>query len=110
MYTSKYYRPTGEPAQFYSRYQNEEYDAILNEMAALAPDPDDPAYMDLYLAAIEIYLRDLIDCPIQQWLHRIPYNTTYWTGWPTVENNYLNGAFWHQTVGLIFNNLQPAQS
>ena len=109
MYTSKYYRPTGEPAQFYSRYQNEEYDAILNEMAALAPDPDDPAYMDLYLAAIEIYLRDLIDCPIQQWLHRIPYNTTYWTGWPTVENNYVNGAFWHQTVGLIFNNLQPAQ-
>ena len=39
---------------------------------------DDPGYMDLYLAALEIYLDDLIDAPIQQWLHRIPLNTTYW--------------------------------
>ena len=109
-YTSKYYRPTGEPAQYFSRYQNEEYDAILEEMAAIAPSPDDSTYMDLYLSALEIYLRDLIDAPIQQWLHRIPMNQTYWTGWPTVDNNYVNGAFWAQTVGLVLNNLQTAQS
>lgn len=108
MYTSKYYRPTGDPAQYWSRYRNEEYDAILDEMASINPDPDNPAYMDLYLAAIEIYLRDLIDCPIQQWLHRIPMNTTYWTGWPTEENNYVNGAFWHQTVGLILMQLKAS--
>lgn len=106
MYTSKYFVPTGEPAIYYSRYQNEEYDAVLEEMAAMAPDPDDPAYMDVYLAALEIYLRDLIDCPIQQWLHRIPMNTTYWSNWPTEENNYVNGAFWHQTVGLVLMNLE----
>ncbi|MCC9076385.1 ABC transporter substrate-binding protein [Litorilinea aerophila] len=110
MYTSKYYRPTGEPAQFFSRYRNPEYDAILEEMASMRPDPDDPQYMDLYLAAIEIYLRDLIDCPIQQWLHRIPMNTTYWTNWPTQDNNYVNGAFWHQTVGLILHNLKATQA
>ncbi len=106
MYTSKYYRPTGEPAPYFSRYQNEEYDAILEEMAALAPSPDDPAYMDLYLQALEIYLRDLIDCPIQQWLHRIPMNQTYWTNWPTESDNYVNGAFWHQTFGMILHNLK----
>lgn len=108
MYTSKFFRPTGEAAQYYSRYQNEEYDAILDEMAAMAPSPDDSAYMDLYLQALEIYLRDLIDCPIQQWLHRIPMNQTYWTNWPTQDNNYVNGAYWHQTIGLILNNLQPS--
>jgi peptide/nickel transport system substrate-binding protein len=105
-YTSKYFVPTGEPAVYFSRYQNEEYDAIMEEMAAMAPDPDNPAYMDIYLAALEIYLRDLIDCPIQQWLHRIPMNTTYWTNWPTENNNYVNGAFWHQTVGLVLMGLE----
>jgi peptide/nickel transport system substrate-binding protein len=109
MYTSQFYRPTGEPAPYISRYQNPEYDAILAEMATLSPSPDDPAYMDLYLAAVEIYLRDLIDAPIQQWLHRMPMNTTYWTNWPTEENPYVNGAFWHQTVGMVFRGLRAAQ-
>jgi peptide/nickel transport system substrate-binding protein len=109
MYTSQFFRPTGEPAQYYSRYQNPEYDAILAEMATIPPDPNDSAYMDLYLAAVEIYLRDLIDAPIQQWLHRMPMNTTYWTNWPTEENAYVNGAFWHQTVGMVFRGLRAAQ-
>lgn len=106
MYHSRYWQPIGEPTTYNSRYNNPEYDAIIDEMAALQPSPDDPTYMDLYLSAIEIYLRDLIDAPIQQWLHRIPMNTTYWTNWPTESNNYVNGAFWHETVGMIFNNLK----
>lgn len=110
LYTSKHYRPTGEPANPFSRFRNAEYDAVLEEMAAMNPSPDDPRYMDLYLAALEIYLDNLIDCPIQQWLHRIPMNTTYWTNWPTEENPYVNGAFWHQTVNLVLMNLQPSSA
>lgn len=105
-YTSKYYQPTGEPAQQRSRYRNPEYDAILEEMAAMAPSPDDPQYMDLYLAALEIYLRDLIDVPIQQWLHRIPLNTTYWTNWPTEENINISSSFWAETFGIVLHNLK----
>lgn len=105
-YTSKYYIPTGEPAQYYSRWQNAEYDAVMEEMAKLSPNPDDQAYMDLYLQAMEMWLDNLVDCPVQQWLHRIPMNTTYWDNWPTIENNYVNGAFWHQTFGLILQNLK----
>lgn len=110
MYTSKYFQPVGTPASYYSRYQNPEYDAILEEMATIAPSPDDPAYVDLYLAALEIYLRDRIDAPIQQWLHRMPMNTTYWSNWPTVDNPYVNGAYWHQTQGLVYMGLQPASA
>lgn len=106
MYTSKHYRPSGESASYFSRYRNAEYDAIIDQMAAMSPSPDDPEYMDLYLAAIEHYLENLIDCPLQQWLHRIPYNQTYWTNWPTEENSYLNGAFWHQTVGILMRGLR----
>lgn len=106
LYHSRNYRPTGEAGGIQPRWKSEEYDAIINEMSAMAPSADDPKYMELYLKALEMYLDNLVDCPIQQWLHRMPMNQTYWTNWPTVDNNYVNGAFWHQTFPLILNKLQ----
>lgn len=110
MYTSKYYAPTGQPTAFNSRFRNTEYDAILDEMASLSPSSDDPKYMELYLAAMEIWLDNLVDCPIQQWLHRIPMNTTYWTNWPDRDNPYVNGAFWTMTIGMILHNLKATNA
>jgi len=78
---------------------------VLEEMAKVSK--DDPAYMDLYLQALEIFLDELPDSPIQQFLHRIPYNTTYWTGWPTAEDPFVNGAFWHLTFPLVLQRLKP---
>jgi peptide/nickel transport system substrate-binding protein len=106
MFTSKYYQPVGTPTTYNSRWRNEEYDAILEEMAKVPK--EHPTYMDLYLQALAIFLDELPDCPVQQWLHRIPYNQTYWTGWPTADDPYLNGAFWHLTFPLILHRLQPA--
>lgn len=106
-YTSKYYAPIGEPTAQNSRYNNPAYDAILEQMATTPSDK--PEYMDLFLAGIEIWLDDLVDAPIQQWLHRIPMNTTYWSNWPTAENSYVNGAFWHLTFPLMLHRMQPTQ-
>ena len=36
-------------------------------------------------------------------------NTTYWTNWPTKDNAYVNGAFWHLTWAMVLWNLKPAQ-
>jgi len=104
-YTNKYFAEMGQPTALSSRYKNPEYDKILDQMATITK--DDPKYMGLYLQALEIYLSDLVDAPIQQWMHRIPMNTTYWEGWPTADNPYLNGAFWHQTWPLILQKLTP---
>jgi peptide/nickel transport system substrate-binding protein len=104
-YTSKYWAPIGQPTSQSSRFKNAEYDAILEEMATMPS--SDPGYMDLYLQAMEIWLDNLVDAPIQQWLHRIPMNTTYWQNWPTAENPYVNGAFWHLTFPLILYKLEP---
>lgn len=92
----------------FSRYANPEFDAILDQMAPLSS--DDPKFTDLAADALEIYWRDQIDIPIIQWLHRIAYNQTYWTNWPTAANvdKGENGAFWAQTGLLVVSNLKKA--
>jgi peptide/nickel transport system substrate-binding protein len=93
----------------WSRYSNPEYDKLLNQMAPLSS--DDPRFQELAAKAIGIYWRDTIDIPIIQWLHRIPYNQTYWTNWPTKDNLAAgtNGAFWAQTGMLVVTSLKAVQ-
>jgi len=93
----------------WSRYKNPEYDKLLDQMAPLAS--DDPKFLALAAQALGIYWRDTIDIPIIQWLHRIPYNQTYWTNWPTATNLAAgtNGAFWAQTGLLVVTNLKAVQ-
>lgn len=97
--------PTGTAAgTITARWKNADFDKIVDQMAQFPPG-DDKA-IPLFLQALEIYLREKPELPIIQWLHRIPYNTTYWTNWPTKDNPYVNGAFWHKTFPLILYNLK----
>jgi ABC-type transport system substrate-binding protein len=111
LYHSRYSSSIGTTAgnNRFSRYSNPEYDAILDEMAPLAS--DDPKFEELAAKALEIYWRDQIDVPIIQWLHRIAYNQTYWTNWPTADNlgSGTNGAFWAHTGMPVVVNLKKAQ-
>lgn len=92
----------------FSRYINKDYDKILDEMAPLGS--ADPKFTELATQAMEIYWKDQIDIPVIQWLHRIPYNQTYWVNWPTADNiaGGVNGAFWAQTSPLVIGNLKKA--
>jgi peptide/nickel transport system substrate-binding protein len=111
LYHSRFASADGELAigSRYSRYSNPEFDALLEEMAPLGE--DDPKFKENAIKLMEIYWRDQIDVPIVQWLHRIPYNQTYWTNWPTAANlaDGTNGAFWAHTGMLVVTGLQPAQ-
>ncbi|WP_029076563.1 ABC transporter substrate-binding protein [Kaistia adipata] len=91
----------------FSRYKNEEYDKILDEISPL--DSDDPKFQEGAAKALGIYWRDTIDVPVIQWLHRIPYNNHYWTNWPSSTNiaDGTNGAFWAHTGLLVITGLQP---
>lgn len=107
LYHSRYVKPTGEAATpaFY-RWSNPDYDAIVDQMGNIGQ--DDPALKDLFRQAMEIWLPNLPDVQLVQFFHRIPMNTTYWTNWPTAENPYINGAFWHRTFLLVLTQLQSA--
>jgi len=111
LYHSKFSSAVGTTAgnNRFSRYVNPEYDALLDEMAPLSS--DDPRFQELAAQALGIYWRDQIDVPIIQWLHRIPYNQTYWTNWPTADNLAMgtNGAFWAQTGLLVITGLEKAK-
>ncbi|MGD9711871.1 MAG: ABC transporter substrate-binding protein, partial [Thermomicrobiales bacterium] len=108
LYTSASENIPGGHAVNFSRWSNADYDAIVDEMAFTSPEDTD-AIMDQWLRAMAIWLPELPDIPIQEWYHRIPMNQTYWTGWPTAEDPYVNGAFWHFTFPLILMRLQAAQ-
>lgn len=110
LFHSRHSEPAGTPAGVYfSRYQNPEYDAILDRMAVLST--NDPEFEELAAQALEIYWREVIDIPVIQWLHHISYNETYWVNWPTQENPAMgtNGAFWAHTGMLVVTGLKSAQ-
>jgi peptide/nickel transport system substrate-binding protein len=76
---------------------------------AITPPDDQKKLAELYRKAMELWLPGLPDAQITEWYHRIPMNTTYWKGWPTKEDAFVNGAFWALTCQLVLNRLEASQ-
>ncbi len=106
LFHSRHSRPTGKTGGITTRWKNDEYDKLVDQISLLPV--GDPKGLPLYLQALELYLKEKPELPIVQWLHRIPMNTTYWEGWPTAEDPYVNGAFWAKTFPLILHRLKPS--
>jgi peptide/nickel transport system substrate-binding protein len=99
-------RHNQETGNIKARWTNPDYDTIVDQLALLPV--GDPKGIPLYLQALEIYLKEKPELPIVQWLHRIPMNTTYWTGWPTQEDPYINPAHFHLTFQMVMHRLSKA--
>jgi peptide/nickel transport system substrate-binding protein len=90
----------------YSLWENADYDKIVDQVYATSP-TEKQKMLDYWVQAMQIWLPALPDIPIEQGYHRLPTNTTYWTGWPDATNPYVNSAFFHLTPSLIVHKLQP---
>ena len=109
MYTCANALPEGEPTLFLARWCNEEFDAAVEKVAAL--EPGDPKLVGAVTEAMEIWMADAVEAPIQEWYHRIPMNETYWTNWPSEDNPYMQPAFWYTSgqFGYVLHQLEPTQ-
>jgi peptide/nickel transport system substrate-binding protein len=106
LFHSKYYVPLGEPAPWFERnsfrYQNPEFDAIIDQMAVTEPD-DEAAMTELYQQAMAIWLDELPVVPLVQAPALVPFNDRFWTGWPSAENPWNMPVSWWATFNLVIN-------
>ncbi len=86
----------------------EEYSAIVDEIGLLAL--DDPRVVELSIEAYNILLAEMPAIPITQAKKIVPFDTTYWVGWPTAEDNYNHPATWWNSTHQIIHNLRRADS
>jgi peptide/nickel transport system substrate-binding protein len=91
-----------------AKWSNADYDKIVDEVY-VTPPSDKAKVTELFVKAMEVWLPELPDIPLMQFYHRLPLNTTYWTGYPTQEDSYINPAFFHSTGPLVYHKLQPTQ-
>jgi peptide/nickel transport system substrate-binding protein len=113
-YHKKWVNPIGTPGTEYvdntnngGRWVNDEYSALIDEMGSLPL--GDPRVIDLMKKAVTIWTDELPDIPLVQTPVFYLWNTTYWTNWPTKDNNYVQppGHWQHFLRQLV--ELKPAQ-
>jgi peptide/nickel transport system substrate-binding protein len=105
----RWVRPIGEPVSNYNnqvRWSNEQYSAIVDEMASLPL--DDPRVDALFVEAMMIWFDELPFIPLVQDKQLISFDTTYWQNWPTANNAYVHPPMWWQSAHIIVHHLEPA--
>lgn len=98
--------PIGESApQNRVRFMNPRFDELVDKMAGIASGPEFDAAAD---EALKILSDELPVVPLMQARLLTPFNTTYWTNFPTAENNYQHPGHWWVTGNYIIHNVKPA--
>ncbi|WP_162606394.1 ABC transporter substrate-binding protein [Jiangella asiatica] len=99
--------PLGQPADGNAvRWANAEYSRHVDAMAGLPL--GDPRIEGHFIAAAREYLRDLPFFPAAHAKKLYCFNTTYWTGWATSEDNYIHPPPAVNSSHRIIHHLRPA--
>lgn len=96
------------PNNFF-KYSNKEFDAIVAELGEVGPN-DPEKSKELVRKAMEIWLADLPDVQLFEFMHRPVFSTAHWTGWPGKDNPYMSGLpFMHNGMAVTLHSLKPTQ-
>lgn len=101
-------RPIGERATAgnWLRLKDEELTEVVKKMEVTSP--DDPAIVELYRQAFRLYMKNMPAIPVVQTTFVMPFNTTYWTGWPEEGNIYAVPFTWWSEFKFVLFNLKKA--
>jgi len=89
---SRFASPIGTAGRYIwanSNYSNPDYDAVIDKMDTIVPNPRDPAYMALVNQALDIYLRDMPQIYLSDEMHVRTFNNHYWKGWMNGKDPYV---------------------
>lgn len=111
-FTTHFYVPVGQRspgANNWVRWNTEgtaAYTEIVDQIGELPL--GDPQIVDMVVDAYQYIYNETPFIPLVQAAKLVPFDTTYWTGWPTAENNYNHPATWWNSTHQIILNLQKA--
>ena len=104
LFHSKNYQPLGTPAPWFERnsfrYRSAELDGIVDQMLRTPPS-DVNTMKGLFHDGLGIWLRDMPVVPLTQAPALVPFNSTYWQGWPSADNAWNMPVSWWATFNLV---------
>ena len=109
LYQSKSEAIPGGHAVNFSRWSNPEFDKLTDEAWLTPPDQVDKL-VEIWKKAMAIWLPELPDIMLTHGYHRLPWQETYWTGFPDENDPYVNSAMWHLTFPLVMHRLTKAKA
>ena len=104
LYHSKFYRPVGEITTRFNRFRNKRFDELTDAAGQLPV--NDPGLRPIVKEAFGIWAEQVVEIPIAQWYHRIPFNTTLWTGWPSEADPYQSPTVSYWTTMMVVHGLK----
>jgi peptide/nickel transport system substrate-binding protein len=87
-------------------WTNASYDSAVAAMGQLPP--GSPQIPGLFRQALQVFLQQLPVIPLMQRPDPVVTNTTYWTGWPTASNPYVQLFPWTSFLHQVIGQLRPA--
>jgi peptide/nickel transport system substrate-binding protein len=111
-YTSHFVVPVGQRSpgrNNFIRWNTEgtaAYTEIVDQIGQLPL--GDPAIVDMVVDAYQYLYDETAIIPLVQASKLVPFDTTYWVGWPTADNNYNHPATWWNSTHQIIHNLEKA--
>jgi peptide/nickel transport system substrate-binding protein len=113
-FTARFVVPVGQRSpgsNNYVRWNTEgtaAYSDIVEQIGSLPL--GDPSIPGMVVDAYTYLYNEMPFIPLVQASKLVPFDTTYWTGWPTAENNYNHPATWWNSTHQIILNLHKAGS
>ena len=112
-FTRQYYRPINERSISNNNFvrwqgeQNDKYSQLVAEIGVLPL--REPKIMPRFREAMQIFMTEQVVIPLNQAIMLIPFNNTYWTGWPTEKNNYIHPPMWWMSGHRVIHQLKKAR-